>query len=307
MANPSYTYSLTNGSTADASQVMQDFNDILNGVTDGTKDLSISALTVAGTCTLNGAINLGNASSDDITITGSLASSFPIKTTDTYVLGDATHVMSNMFSTRYAVGDGLVGTPALYFTADTDTGIYRIGANELGISVGGALKVDVTSANGTKIVGTANNDDAASLYIGEVLGPISRARSSGTGLTNNTTINVCSGTTSITLTAGDWHVQGAVAFLPVNTTVCTELDAAISATSATLPANTTIADPSGGECWMTIGIPFTGNGNDVTIAIPTYRVTVANGATLVLYLVARGSFSVSTLSVYGSMFARRVR
>jgi hypothetical protein len=60
MAAPSLTYSLTNGSTADASQVMQNFNDLLNGITDGTKDLSISALTCAGTASLNGHVNLGN-------------------------------------------------------------------------------------------------------------------------------------------------------------------------------------------------------------------------------------------------------
>lgn len=101
MASPSYTYTLTNGTTADASQVMQNFNDILNGVTDATKDLSISALTVAGTCTLNGAINLGNASSDDITITGSLASTFPIKTDVTYNFGSASLRLEKMFCHRY--------------------------------------------------------------------------------------------------------------------------------------------------------------------------------------------------------------
>lgn len=90
MSAPSYTYTLTNGNTADATQVMQNFNDILNGVSDASKDLSINALTVAGTATLNGAINLGNASADDITVTGSLASSLPIKTTNSYDIGSAT-------------------------------------------------------------------------------------------------------------------------------------------------------------------------------------------------------------------------
>ncbi len=90
MASPSYTYTLTNGTTADASHVMQNFNDILNGVTDGTKDLSISALTCAGTATLNGNVNLGNASSDDLTITASLASTLPIKTTNSYDIGSST-------------------------------------------------------------------------------------------------------------------------------------------------------------------------------------------------------------------------
>ena len=85
MAAPSLTYTLTNGTTADASQVQQNFSDLLNGITDGTKDLSISALTCAGTATLNGHVNLGNSSADDLSITASLASTLPIKTTNTSV------------------------------------------------------------------------------------------------------------------------------------------------------------------------------------------------------------------------------
>ncbi len=105
MASPSYTYTLTNGTTADASQVMQDFTDILNGVTDGTKDLSISALTCAGTATLNGNVNIGNASADDLTITASLASTIAIKTTNSFNIGSAT-----------------LGLAGIYFgTGDTDT------------------------------------------------------------------------------------------------------------------------------------------------------------------------------------------
>ena len=73
MASPSYTHTLTNNTTADADQVMQNFNDILNGVTDGTKDLSIAALTVAGTATFNGNVTLGNATADTITPTGRIA------------------------------------------------------------------------------------------------------------------------------------------------------------------------------------------------------------------------------------------
>lgn len=90
MAAPSLTYTLTNGTTADASQVMQNFTDLLNGITDGTKDLSISALTVAGTATLNGHVNLGNSSADDLTVTASLASSLPIKTNTSYDVGSST-------------------------------------------------------------------------------------------------------------------------------------------------------------------------------------------------------------------------
>ncbi len=97
MPSPSYTYSLTNGTTADASQVMQNFNDILNGITDGTKNLSISALTAGGTATFNGAVNLGSATDDDLTFNGSLASTIPIKTTATYNIGSATLGLASVY------------------------------------------------------------------------------------------------------------------------------------------------------------------------------------------------------------------
>jgi hypothetical protein len=100
VASPSYTYTLTNGTTADASQVMQNFNDILNGVSDGTKDLSVSALTAAGTTTLNGNVAIGNASGDDLTVTASLASTIPVKTTASYDIGSSTLGLRSVYLGR---------------------------------------------------------------------------------------------------------------------------------------------------------------------------------------------------------------
>lgn len=90
MAFPSYTYTFSNGTTADASQVSQNFTDILNGVSDTTKDLSISALTAGGAATLNGNVTLGNGSAKTLTVNASLSSSIPIGTNTTYDLGSAT-------------------------------------------------------------------------------------------------------------------------------------------------------------------------------------------------------------------------
>lgn len=255
MANITVTYTFTNGTTASATEVNTNFTDIINGLSNGSKDISVSLLTVASTATFNGAVVLGNASGDDISMSGRFASDFISKTTNTYDLGSSSLLWKRLYL-------------------------------------------------GTGIVGTTTNDDAGSGIVGEILGPISRARASSTSLTNNTAVNVGT-TTSITLTAGDWDVSGVVGFLPANSTTVTELDAAISATSATLPSNQTIALPTAGEVWVTLGHPFTGNGNDVTLTIPTYRVSVATTQTL--YLVARGSFGASTLSVYGWMMARRAR
>jgi hypothetical protein len=90
MANISVTHTFTNGTAADASQVNTNFTDIINGLSDGTKDISISAATFAGTLTANGNTIIGNSSADDLTVTASLASSIPIKTTNSYDIGSAT-------------------------------------------------------------------------------------------------------------------------------------------------------------------------------------------------------------------------
>lgn len=90
MAGPSVTYTFSNSTTADATHVNQNFTDLINGATDGTKDYSISALTCAGNATFNGNTVIGNASGDTLTITASLASSIAIGTTYSYDIGSAT-------------------------------------------------------------------------------------------------------------------------------------------------------------------------------------------------------------------------
>ncbi len=89
MASITVTYSFTNGTASDATAVNTNFNDIISGTSDGTKDFSISALTCAGIATFNGNVLLGNASGDDVQFNGSLATSIPIKTTRTYDIGSA--------------------------------------------------------------------------------------------------------------------------------------------------------------------------------------------------------------------------
>lgn len=89
MASISVTYTFVNATTASATEVNQNFTDIINGTSDGTKDFSIAALTCSGNATFNGNVTLGNASGDDVTVTGSLASSIPIKTQRTYDIGSA--------------------------------------------------------------------------------------------------------------------------------------------------------------------------------------------------------------------------
>lgn len=98
------TYTFSNSTVADASQVNQNFTDIINGLSDGTKDISVNAGTFAGNVSISGNTTVGNASSDDLTVTASLASTIPIKTTNSYDIGSST-----------------LGLRALYFGANSQT------------------------------------------------------------------------------------------------------------------------------------------------------------------------------------------
>lgn len=87
MASPSVTNTFANSTTADATQVNTNFTDLINSLTDGTKDLSIAALTLSGNATLNGNVTIGSASNDDLTVNASLASSIVIKTQNSFDVG----------------------------------------------------------------------------------------------------------------------------------------------------------------------------------------------------------------------------
>lgn len=97
MPAPSVTYSFSNGTAADATQVNQNFTDIINGLSDGTKDLTVAALITNGNVTFNANLTVGNSSSDDLTVNASLASSIPIKTNASFNFGDATHGLAGFY------------------------------------------------------------------------------------------------------------------------------------------------------------------------------------------------------------------
>lgn len=55
--------------------------------------------------------------------------------------------------TLLLTGNGAVGAPSHSFTSDADTGMYSIGANNIGIAAGGTKIIDITTS-GTAITGT---------------------------------------------------------------------------------------------------------------------------------------------------------
>lgn len=149
------------------------------------------------------------------------------------------------------------------------------------------------------IKGTPTNDNAIAGDVGELI-TSTVASASAVSLTSTTAANV----TSISLTAGDWDVDGVVDFNLAASTNVTVYNAAISLTSATLPTQ------PGGSGLGTDPITVINQaaqvpGGLVVVATPTVRVSLA--ATTTVYLVASSTFTVSTNAAYGTIRARRVR
>lgn len=181
-------------------------------------------------------------------------------------------------------------------TAQTITGAKTMtGANAFNGTLGATTPAAITGTTITATTqligkGTATNDSAAAGDIGEV---ITAQTLIGTpvSLTTATVADIA----SISLTAGDWDVNGAVDFILTGATT-TDWTLGISATTATLGAQDTY---SKAPIVLTV---HTDNYADVT---PTVRISLA--ATTTIYLVASAAFSAGTVDAAGRITARRMR
>lgn len=145
----------------------------------------------------------------------------------------------------------------------------------------------ITPSQTVGIVGTTTNNNANAGSVGEFV----TATGTGISLTNNIGANI----TSISLTAGDWDVTGAVEFDANATTNITGVIAGINTTSATLPS-----------------APFKASilanivtGGAASIVVPTTRISITGTTTV--YIIGQCSFNTSTATATGFIRARRVR
>ena len=144
MAAPAVTNTFVNGTTADATEVNQNFTDVINGITDGTKDLTISALTVNGAAVFNANVTLGNATGDDITFTGRVASDIDPKTAASNDLGDSTQTWRALYLDNTTNDSGTI-----YFDSGTT---YYLQGNTAVLDVVGFTSLDLNTT--ADVVGT---------------------------------------------------------------------------------------------------------------------------------------------------------
>ena len=166
MPIPSVTYTFTNSTTADATEVNQNYTDLVNSLTDGLKDLTINALTANGAAAFNGTVTLGNATGDDVTVTGYVASTVIPKTTVTHDLGTTTLFWNKFYIGHILakVNDGTIydeGDPPYSFTGDTDTGMFSEGADQLNLACAGVAQYSQTTTAITTTVPFLSQDGTA--------------------------------------------------------------------------------------------------------------------------------------------------
>jgi hypothetical protein len=137
-------------------------------------------------------------------------------------------------------------------------------------------------------VGTTTNDNAASGMIGEYViasgGPV--------GLSSGVGINIA----HLDLTAGDWNVEGNIAFTPAGSTRPIAYQVGVSGTSGVL--GSIISQ-------IQFAVGFTSSGPANLGSGGSSRFSLAAPATA--YLIARSTFTISTMSARGSIWGRRVR
>lgn len=222
MANPSVTYTLSNGTPADATQVNTNFTDLINSLTDSSKSLTVDAITAAGAVVLNGNVNLGNSTTDDLTINGSLASTINIKTTNLYSIGSSTLGLQSVyfgssagaFSTRVqgaAVTGNITFTLPLTDGATDGDVMATDGSGVLNFrSMGkqpwftenlGLEAATTTTSNDSIKITSADGSDLSTTNPGYVTVP-------GTTAGTQTTFKVTADVT-IRLTGAHWGLDGA--------------------------------------------------------------------------------------------------
>lgn len=150
----------------------------------------------------------------------------------------------------------------------------------------------------TSVLGTTTNDSAAAGYVGEI---ISATVTSGSAVTVAT--GSATPITSISLTAGDWDVSGTVDYVPNAATSVTTLAQGAQSLNGCMTNGPALGSQDTFSLWETAA-NIIGASNPAW-QIPTSRISITSTTTVCL--IAKASFSVNSLTAYGTIRARRIR
>lgn len=240
----------------------------------------IPVITIPGTAAVYYIINAMIAPSAQLSFTTGVGTttSVPINTSST-ILCDGTDVTSATTSASYtattiSLADGTAASPALSFTSDTDTGIYRSAANILSIATNGAAVADFTTT-GVAIAGLTASS-AVATNASKTLVSVANTGTGNNVLETNPTI-------SGPVIAGHPTIEG------VTSTGATGTGALVFATNPTLAGIT----DSGNLDFTGTGNRITGDFSNATVANRVaFQTSTVNGATDLL-MAPNGSSTIS--------------
>jgi hypothetical protein len=191
-------------------------------------------------------------------------------------LGD----VSGKIATTFFVATTLASPPAIGGTTAAAGSFTTLAASST-----------ITPSQTAGIVGTTTNNNANAGSVGEYIS----SSASAVSLTTSTPTNI----TSISLTAGDWDVSGAVAFVNPGTSSVSSMIAGISTTSGAFGALVS------GFGQASVQVPATTGLSGSTVAPYTTRISIASTTTV--YLIGQCNFTISTFTANGYIRARRIR
>jgi hypothetical protein len=211
--------------------------------------------------------------------------------------GTQTHAVNGQMTWTGVLGipDGAFSAAglAIYFTGDTDTGIYRSGSGIVQFISNGS-GVGNFGPGGWDLKGTTTNDSAATGDIGEYM---SDTQSAATNVPN-ATAQFGDTDCQLSITAGDWDLTGTVTYTLNGSTPTQFFKAGISSTSGNSGSGMS-------EGHNLVSGPNPASGINPTLTIPSYRVSVSGTTTY--YLKTYSQYSAGTPQYYCSLTARRVR
>lgn len=183
------------------------------------------------------------------------------------------------------------GVPPIFDVSNCTKARVHLLTNNLTLTFNGYAKGGNQLSDVDHSTGTDTNDDADAGDIGEVI-MASAAEDSVISWTTNTAQNIC----SISLTPGDWDVQGRISW--GGATAGTYTAVAVSEVSANIGSDSTAEGRS--------IQPFLSQANSYLVML-TGLVRISLAVTTTIYLVGQIGFTGGTPTAGGTMRARRMR
>lgn len=212
------------------------------------------------------------------------------------LMTDETGTGANVFATSPTLVTPVLGTP----TSGTLTNCTLPASGLTGTTLAASVVSSSLTSLGTSptittpnITGTVAGGNATTGSVGEYM-TSSIVQGSAVALTNNTAANM----TSLSLTAGDWDVWCSFFYLPAATTNITQLAGSISTTTAVMNNQA-----QGITAYASTGIVP----GVLNCGSPLAQTRINVSTTTPVFAVAQCGFTVSTLGVWGTLSARRVR